>query len=331
MKHPADRSNPQANVQSCPRTDVQAHPQADIRNHPQADIRINQDTLEETVRLATPEFPYMTDLCDLHRHPACTFPWHWHNEVEIFYMREGELDYVLPGGTYTFREGEGGFINANVLHMTRCREQLPCLQEEHLFLPQFIGGQEHSVFMRRYIQPVLSRSDLILLRFDPALPEHREIIRLMERAHVLYYEKPEAYEFDIRDAMTGIWRILYRLAASTGVGKCQNPRNERIKAMIEYIAANYAQPLTLQDIAASGFVSVRECCRCFQENVGQTPVSYLTGVRLRRACSLLEHTSLSITDICAACGFNSSSYFGRVFRTAFGCPPTKYRNDRSAG
>lgn len=298
--------------------------------YPQTDIQINQATLEETVRLATLEFPYMTDLCDLHRHPACTFPWHWHNEVELFYMREGELDYVLPSGTYTFRKGEGGFINANVLHMTRCRPLLPCLQEEHLFLPQLIGGQEHSIWMRRYIQPVITRSDLSLVRFDPAVSEHRKIIRLMKWAHARYYEKPEEYEFDIRDAMTRIWRILYRMARDSSSKEHPNPRSERIKAMMEYIAANYAQKLTLQSIAASGFVSVRECCRCFQENVGQTPLSYLTGVRLRRACSLLEHTSVSITEICAACGFNSSSYFGRVFHTAFGCSPTEYRK-RSRG
>lgn len=303
-----------------------AMPANHAKQPPHDDIHINANTREETIHLATPEFPYMTDLCDLHHLPGCTFPWHWHREVELFYMREGELDYVLPTGTFTFKKGEGGFLNANVLHMTCCREHLPCLQEEHLFLPQFIGGQEHSVFMRRYIQPILDGSGLELYRFDPEIPEHQEIIRLMASAHALYCDKPEEYEFDIREAMTAIWRLLYRLTRDIAGKRRVSPHGERIKTMLEYIAAHYSQRLTLQDIAASGFISVRECCRCFQESLGQTPISYLTDVRLHNACGLLENTTASITEICTACGFNSSSYFGRVFKGAFGCTPREYRD-----
>ena len=46
--------------------------------------RINTSTLEEIHRRITPEFPYMTDLCQVHNLPGRTFPWHWHSEVEIF-------------------------------------------------------------------------------------------------------------------------------------------------------------------------------------------------------------------------------------------------------
>ncbi len=241
-------------------------------------------------------------------------------------MREGELDYVLPGGTYTFHKGEGGFINANVLHMTCCRETLPCLQEEHIFLPQFVGGEEHSVFMRRYIRPVIDCDGLDLIRFDPNIPDQQEIIRLMEASYNIYQAQYEEYEFDIRANITKIWRNLYQITKTTGIQKHPGPHSQRIKTMMEFIATNYAQKLSLQDIAGSSFISIRECCRCFQENLGQTPFSYLTDVRLRKACDLLRHTSLSITDICSACGFNSSSYFGKVFRTAFGCTPREYRN-----
>lgn len=296
--------------------------------HRQTKIRINQETLEESSHSA-PEFPYMTDLCDLHLLPGNTFPWHWHNEVELFYIREGELNYVLPGGTHTFRKGEGGFLNANVLHMTTCREHLPCLQEEHIFLPQFIGGQDHSIFMRRYIHPIISQSGLDLLRFDPSIPSHREIIRLQRMAYDCYQQKSEYYEFDIREIMTKIWRLLYETAKAAHITGTQNPHSERIKTMMEYIAVHYPERLTLQDIAGSSYISVRECCRCFQENLGQTPFSYLTDVRLRKACSLLEHTSMSITDICISCGFNSSSYFGKIFRRAFDCTPKDYRRQHT--
>lgn len=52
---------------------------------PASDFHINVLTLEETVDYVTPEFPYMTNLCDLHGLPENSFPWHWHNQVEFFY------------------------------------------------------------------------------------------------------------------------------------------------------------------------------------------------------------------------------------------------------
>lgn len=288
--------------------------------------RINTSTLEEIHQHITPEFPYLTDLCGVHNLPGRIFPWHWHNEVEIFYMRSGVLDYVLPGGTHTFRQGEGGFVNSGVLHMTSCPKGSTCLQEEHIFHPSFLAGQEPSILLSRYIAPVLEHPGLDLYRFDPQVPEHQEILSLMRTAHDCYGRKEEWYEFDIREIMTRLWRILFSLTKEFQSHQKKRPHSDRIKIMMEFIALHYPEKLTLNQIADSAFISPRECSRCFQENLGQSPFSYLTDYRLRKACSLLSHTSLSVTQVSTACGFNSSSYFGQSFREAFGCTPREYRS-----
>ncbi len=287
--------------------------------------RINTSTLEESHRHITPEFPYMTDLCAIHNLPGRSFPWHWHGEVELFYMRDGVLDYVLPSGAYTFRRGEGGFINSGVLHMTSCPKGCVCLQEEHIFPTSFLGGEEPSILLTRYITPVLEHDGLDLYRFDPSVPAHREIISLMRNAHDAYIQKEVGYEFDVREHMARLWKILFSLTRDLQTDEKKRPRSDRIKTMMEFVASHYQDKVTLEQIAGSAYISPRECSRCFQENLGQSPFSYLTGYRLRKACGLLSHTSLSVTQIGASCGFNSSSYFGQAFREAFGCTPREYR------
>lgn len=289
--------------------------------------RINTSTLEETLRHITPDFPYTSDICLLHTLPGCTFPWHWHKEVEIFYLRRGTMDYILPGGTCTFCQGEGGFINSGILHMTCCPKNQACVQEEHLFLPSFLGGGDTSILTTRYILPVTEQSGIELYRFDPAVPEHEKIIRLMRESYDCYEAAQEGYEFQVREYMVKIWRILFSLTKDFQADKKKRPHSDRIKLMMEFIASHYHEKLTLKQIADSAFVSPRECSRCFQEVLGQTPFLYLTDYRLHKACSFLAHTDLSITHISAACGFSSSSYFAQTFHKAFGCTPRQYAQE----
>lgn len=293
-------------------------------------VNINVLTLEETVDHVTLEFPYMTNLCDLHGFPENSFPWHWHNEVEFFYMRKGQLDYLLPGGRHRFHEGEMAFINANVLHMTVCEESLPCIQEEHIFLPSFIGGPEESIFYENYIRPVISQTNLEIFRFDKQLPEYPKLLSLFQNSYELYSRKPLFYEFDIRENMTRIWKKLFlRLKEqhqlNSGEAAHKKDNSKRLKTMMAFISQHYPERLTLEQIAGSGFVSVRECNRCFKDSLGMSPFSYLMDYRLRKACDFLRYTDLSVTQVGLACGFTATSYFGKEFRKRLGLTPREYR------
>ena len=292
---------------------------------------IDSLTLEERVHWITPEFPYMANLCDMGAFLDSTCPWHWHGEVELFYIQSGTLEYHLPSGCRLFQAGEGGFLNAGVLHMTRQAGEGPCLQEEVLFHPRFVGGEENSILTRKYIRPLVDNPDLALLRLSPDCPAHRPLLGLIREAFRTYQNKAEGYELDAREQMTRLWRGLLALPRDTGWTRRPDPRanNLRVKSMMEFISEHYAEKLTLEQIAQAGSVSPRECGRCFQETLGLSPFQYLMDLRLRRSCQLLAHTGLSITEIAAACGFGTSSYFSRAFRERFGQTPLACRKSRA--
>jgi signal transduction histidine kinase/AraC-like DNA-binding protein len=96
------------------------------------------------------------------------------------------------------------------------------------------------------------------------------------------------------------------------------------KAMA-YIHEHYADELSRQDIATHAGVSERYLTRCFNQEAGMTPSTYLTRYRINQACKLLENTDKAITEIAFAVGFSSGSYFGQVFLQQIGLTPHAYR------
>ena len=95
--------------------------------------------------------------------------------------------------------------------------------------------------------------------------------------------------------------------------------------MMTYIYEHYAEKITISELAASAYLSQRECFRVFQENLHATPCEYLKNYRIQRACQMLAKTTATITAIGYACGLGSNSHFGKVFRETIGCTPRQYR------
>ena len=101
----------------------------------------------------------------------------------------------------------------------------------------------------------------------------------------------------------------------------------RTKAAITYIMEHYEEPITLQDIADSIHISKSECCRCFKRCLQLTPFDYLLKYRIYSAVDLLaqDSSTLSISDIALKVGFNSSSYFNKLFKKYIGYTPSAYK------
>lgn len=69
-------------------------------------------------------------------------------------------------------------------------------------------------------------------------------------------------------------------------------------------------------------------CREFKRMLGCTPTEFINNARLDYAHKLLENPQTNIVDICYAVGFDSVSYFYRLFKSKFGNTPSRYRKLR---
>jgi transcriptional regulator GlxA family with amidase domain len=104
--------------------------------------------------------------------------------------------------------------------------------------------------------------------------------------------------------------------------------------VLAWIEREAHRDVALGDIAARAAVSVRTLNRRFQTETGQTPMQWLTGVRVRHAQQMLETTSHGVERVGREVGFASSANFREQFRRLTGVSPQNYRNtfrERIAG
>ena len=288
-------------------------------------IEINNKSREELLPDFSADFPYIATCAELDQYGEPVVPWHWHRTVELFYMKSGTLEYTTPKGKWVFPAGSGGMVNSNVLHSTRVENAGESnIQLLHLFDPVLLAGEHGSRMEGRYILP-LTASGIELIPLFPEDPGQKEILEEINRIFRLSSEG-WGWEFQVREALTGIWMKLLALAhPDPAWDRTERDGDDKIKMMMVYIHEHYQEPIPVEDLAGHVHISKRACFRLFREHLHMTPVEYITGFRLQKACQLLLRTKESVTWIAGSCGLGSSSYFGKTFREKYGCSPTEYR------
>ena len=101
--------------------------------------------------------------------------------------------------------------------------------------------------------------------------------------------------------------------------------NTPIYAAIQYIRANYAANLTLEDMARQASMSKYHFSRLFKETCGYSPHEFLILTRLNRAKQLLTTTDLPISRIAQEVGYQNAASFSSVFANQVGLSPTRFR------
>ncbi len=289
------------------------------------EIEFCGESREELLPDFSPDFPYIASRAELDHF---TVPWHWHKEVELFYMESGSLEYETTNGKQIFSSGMGGFVNSNILHRTRpLSETEKNVQLLHIFDPFFLSGEQGSLIEQRYIVPITAASKIELLALDPSEKKHKEVLRLIQDAFLLP-ENDFGYEFRLRNMLSDIWLCLFELLRpqlERSIRYDRDKNSECLKLMMIFVREHFAEKISISELAATAFLSERECFRIFKKSLHVTPMEYIKSVRLQEACRLLARTQRPITGIFHACGFGSSSYFGKIFRDTIGCTPSEYR------
>lgn len=290
-------------------------------------IHLRNGTREELFPGFTDEFPYFASRAELNQFDGGCVQWHWHKEIELFYVESGEVEYFTPQGKTIFPKGSAGMVNSNVLHMTREHSKAErTVQLLHIFDPSLMdGGRPNGRIRQKYITPLLAAPQIEVLSVrEDTDREHLKLLKLLQESFRLS-EEDFGYELKLCAVLSEIWCGFLKTAMPLPKGTGHKSINETVKQMMLYIQEHYSEKIMVSEIAASVFISERECYRIFRESLHMTPVEYLTDYRIHMACHMLAEGRESVTCISNACGLGSSSHFGQVFHGHMGCTPLQYR------
>jgi signal transduction histidine kinase/DNA-binding LacI/PurR family transcriptional regulator/DNA-binding response OmpR family regulator len=120
--------------------------------------------------------------------------------------------------------------------------------------------------------------------------------------------------------------ILKRIQAALARDKRLGTEAHRLvrQAMV-YMHENYKEPISRHKIADHLCVNEQYLSRCFSNELGIGPMSYLSRYRIQQAKRLLEKRNLSITQVALEVGLSSQSYFSRLFQKEVGVTPSAYQ------
>jgi AraC-like DNA-binding protein len=93
-----------------------------------------------------------------------------------------------------------------------------------------------------------------------------------------------------------------------------------------YLENNFDKPLTLDEIAEVSGMDKFALCRYYAKERGMSVMSHLKQIRVTKAKQFLKFTVCSVAEIGEMCGFESPSYFGKIFKEETHMTPREYRN-----
>ena len=102
--------------------------------------------------------------------------------------------------------------------------------------------------------------------------------------------------------------------------------DSKTEEIFSYVNNNFTEKITLDDLCFLFNTNKTSLCKAFKEVYGESAITYINRLRIKRAKELLRDGTMNLTEISAAVGFSSIHYFSRIFKSYESLSPTEYLN-----
>ena len=102
--------------------------------------------------------------------------------------------------------------------------------------------------------------------------------------------------------------------------------SNRLAYVVTFIRSNLSSNISISDLSRKACMSESNFYRVFKNELGVSPIDFINNERIKLAVSLLQDKKRSIKEIYRECGFESRSYFNRVFKSRKNMAPGDYQS-----
>ena len=282
----------------------------------------------ELEKHGTETFPMTVNHDDLWSFEGKNVPIHWHNDLEINLIREGEAVFQVYQKSYRVRTGEGFLLNRNVPHSCSSPGNEHVRYSTILVRPDFLYGDFGSDVERKCFQPFLQNSAIPCIYLTGFDENGKEILQKLNQVEEAFDRKRFCYELKIKGLLCEAFAmILYgHRQELTKFVPANLQELERLEKMLNYLNMHFTEVISLQDLADQVHLSREVCCRLFKKMTGKTITGYLEEYRVNKSFSLVQSGQYSMIQITEMVGFSNPSRFASAFRKRFGCNPGEYHS-----
>lgn len=278
-------------------------------------------SLQENKRHGEKWFPFDIYPCTIPK----DFPQvalHWQNSVELVFVKKGMGTVQVGLESMTAMAGDIFVFAPGVLHGLG---QIPgeTMEYENIFFEVDLLGGSGDLCYRRYLLPLQSGRLSLPHRLTQGHPCYCTALECLHRLETVNRDRVLGYELQIKGLLLCLLSAL--VAQSDGLPPRENGNTRRLKAVLQYVTAHFADNLPVAEAAAVCQCSPSHFMRWFKQMTGQRFTEYLNIYRLNAAAEALRTTDDTVLTVAERCGFKNLSYFNRAFKASFGLTPREYR------
>ena len=139
-----------------------------------------------------------------------TFPMHWHEEMEIVYVEEGEFTECVDFEEYHVSKGDIILINPSVLHSFRQYENKRTVFRSVIFNMNLLTGNNTDACSIKYFVPFAENNYISPVVISPDNPHYPDVQKKVLNMISVYSGREECFELQLKAEVYGLFYVLFK-------------------------------------------------------------------------------------------------------------------------